>query len=382
MEKKHPTEKQHFVPQHYLKQFRCAGTEQVFASTVEPYRFIGQVSIKAQCQADYFYGDDGVIEATLGEAENAIAPILVDVCQRERFNAQEGEVLRLLAVLLYTRTRKTIDAAKLFPKRWGNSVIKHGIATGELPEPEGGWKEDMLEFHGVQGLILKIGMRCWFEMRTLECKLLKAPAGTGFITNDNPVLLLNQFTQASLPARSFVGFAQSGFQLLLPISPKLCLYFYDPKVYKVGSGRSQVVNISAADLDVINGFMVQAAEHCVYFNETVQESYVKKLVSEHGTLRVPASQAIEVLPSQRSNEELVRIRPLTLKLTKGWKFTGYRRHISSKPGTQRQPAWTALVQQAMDEFKKDPSRADIFERMHEIASRDLDDSMPSPSGDL
>ncbi len=351
-----------------MRQFRCEGSQRVLAAKVEPYRFFGPVGIKAQCQSDYFYGDDGVMESTLQDAENTIAPILVEVLRREHFDAEEEQILRLLAVLLHTRTRKNVEAAKQFPLRYGRETIKRGIASGDLPPPKGGWKDEMLDFKGTHFLLLKIGIRCWMEMHTLACKILRAP-NAGIITSDNPSLLLNQFTQASLPARSFVGYAQTGFQLLVPVSPFHYLYFYDPKVYKVGSGRSQVVHVSEHDVDLLNGLQVQSAENCVYFNEGVSEPALKNLVEESAKRRLPVDSALEVLPGSGEVEEFVRIRPLTVRTAQPWKFSGYRRHVSSQRGTLRNPGWTDLVGRTLKEFRRDPTQGDIFDRMISLLPR-------------
>jgi hypothetical protein len=53
-----------------------------------------------------------------------------------------------------------------------------GIKRGELPAPEGGWREGLMDFEGVPGFL--VGYRilpAWLEMQTLNCKLLKAEAG-------------------------------------------------------------------------------------------------------------------------------------------------------------------------------------------------------------
>src|ERR1035438_10661332 len=91
---------------------------------------------------------------------------------------------------------------------------------------------------------------CLMEMQTLGCKLLQSSIGSHFITSDNPAVILNQVCVGVDPYRSFAGFSNSGFQLLLPISPNLSLLFYDEKIYKVGNRRDRLVEISKQDVEI------------------------------------------------------------------------------------------------------------------------------------
>ncbi|XHR31119.1 MAG: DUF4238 domain-containing protein [Chthoniobacteraceae bacterium] len=50
---------QHFVPQHYLRQFRVEGTKQICVMRLSPLKYIGLGAINRQCQEDYFYEGEG-----------------------------------------------------------------------------------------------------------------------------------------------------------------------------------------------------------------------------------------------------------------------------------------------------------------------------------
>ncbi len=107
----------HFVPQHYLKQFRFEETKQIAIASVEPFRFIGLGPIDSQCQKDYFYERDQALNEILRQSENDIAPVLLRVTQKMDCDAKERVALNMLAVLLHTRTRSAVEQAKGFPKR-------------------------------------------------------------------------------------------------------------------------------------------------------------------------------------------------------------------------------------------------------------------------
>src|SRR5438046_10154997 len=91
------------------------------------------------------------------------------------FDSKERVALNLLAAVLHLRTKSAVEHAKIFPRRIAHEVITHGIRTGRLPDPKGGWREDMMDFGGVPETLIKEGViRFWMEMETLECKLLTA----------------------------------------------------------------------------------------------------------------------------------------------------------------------------------------------------------------
>ena len=279
--------RQHFLSRHYLRQFRIGSSERVAIATIDPVRIVGAGAISRQCQEDNFYGDDKVLEQLFAQSENDIAPVLAGLSTKLDFNGPELVALRLLVAQLHVRTRKAAESAKVFPKRIAYEVIKAAIARGDLPPPpDGKWTEDMMDFKGVPGFLFETGtIPCWLEMQTLDCKLLRATPPACFITGDNPVVLLNQFAAGADPIRSFVGFGQSGFQLLLPVAPSLCLFFYDPKVYKVGKRGKRLLDVSASDVEIINALQIQAAEKCLYFHDLSLGDDVLRMINRYAPLR-------------------------------------------------------------------------------------------------
>ncbi|SRR6266487_934968 len=345
----------HFVPQHYLKQFSFQDTNQIAIARVEPFGFIGLGRIDRQCQKDYFYERDRALSEILWQSENDIAPVLHRVARRMEFNPKERSALNMLAVLLHTRTKSAVEQAKVFPKRIAYEVIKSGIEAGKLPEPKGGWKEGMIDFEGMLGLLMQTAtIPCWMEMQTLECKLLRAPEGSSFITSDHPVAILNQFCAGAEPHRSFAGFSRSGFQLLMPISPNLCSYFYDPKVYKVGSRGHRCSNISSRDVEIVNALQVQSAEKCLYFHTPKLARQLESLVAGYGHLRVPIQDSLRTLPGRNEHEEFLHMRAKSVKLPAPWTFCRYRRRITSKIGSRRDDAWSASIELLMRDIEQKP----------------------------
>src|SRR5206468_12009579 len=104
----------HFLPRHYLRQFRFEGTDQVAIATLDPCRYVGLGSIDRQCQEDSFYEKDRALGQILWQGENDLAPILRCVTQKVDFDSKECFALNFLAVLLHLRTKSAAEHAKVF----------------------------------------------------------------------------------------------------------------------------------------------------------------------------------------------------------------------------------------------------------------------------
>jgi hypothetical protein len=361
-----PVRRQHFVPRHYLRQFGYSDTEQISLARIEPYHYVPKATIARQCQEDYFYDDDGKLEDLLKLGEDDMAPVLVDVCRKMAYSDRELGLLRMLAVLLHVRTRKAAEAAKVFPRRMFAEVTQAGIDSGELPPPPEDWNPEAVDFSGVSAMLIGNAIPCWLEMSTLDCKLLHAPATSAFVTSDNPALLLNQFADGAHPLRRFVGFAQSGFQLLLPLSPRVCLYFYDRRVFKVGKGNGQVVEIGDSDTNTINTLELQSADVCLYFNDTVPENRARGLIEKYKTLRKPIQDSLRTLPGRTANEQFLHLQSPPLTLPRPWTFSHVQNADVVRPGTRRDPIWTAAIWKVVDEIEAGHPPQDFFNRMEQI----------------
>jgi hypothetical protein len=150
-----------------------------------------------------------LVDDLMGENETNLAPVIIRVAEK-----------RMLAATCMCERGWRPETAKVVPKRIAYEVIKNGIERRELPAPEGGWKERMMDFGGVPGFLVRHRiLPAWLEMQTLNCKLVKAEAGNFFLTSDHPAVLLNQLFMDAEPHWSYVGFSRSGFSASLATRP-------------------------------------------------------------------------------------------------------------------------------------------------------------------
>jgi hypothetical protein len=307
----------------------------------------------------------------LWQSENDLAPVLVRVTTRLDFDSKERFALNFLAALLHLRTKSAVEQAKIFPRRIAHEFITSQIQAGKLRAPHGGWREDMMDFGGVPGTLIREGaIPCWMEMQTLECKLLRAPPDNYFVTSDHPVIILNQFCIGAHPVRSFVGFSLSGFQLLLPISPRVCAFFYDPRVYKVGSRRRRLLEMSSADVVIVNSLQVQSANDCLYFHDPALGQRVESLIESYRDLRSPIKDTLRTYRGRKENEEILHVRARSVYLPDPWAFCRRRRRVTCKPGDRRDPAWSHTIERLSDDLRKNPGDEGIFERLQRLGFYD------------
>lgn len=362
--------KDHFVPQHYLRHFGI-DQKRISLALLSPYRFIGPVSIEGQCQDKNFYEGNQGLNDVIGQSEQEIAPVLAKVIRTEDFNVSELNALKLLSSVFFMRTRKSAESIKVLPRYLAMESLQSAIDRGELPPPPGGTlDENMIDFSGAPGFAMNQLLTCWMEMHTLDGKILKADEKSWFLTSDNPVAVLNQFCAAADRYGRFVGFSRSGFQLTLPISPKLCIFFYDPKIYKVGGRRDRVVMISGQDVEIVNSLQIQTADACLYCHDSSLEGNIRHLVATYVHLKKPIKDRLRVIPGRDDREEFLHLRNQGVDLPSRWSFCTYLRHIHAKPGDRRDPTWTAVSQKLEEDIRLNPRKGDVFKRLDMILNQD------------
>ena len=75
--------KQHYVPVFYLKNFSSDGKRiNLWNIRSKKKRLSG--GLKAQCQKNFFYGDDRILEKMLGDIESRTSNVLKDVAENSK----------------------------------------------------------------------------------------------------------------------------------------------------------------------------------------------------------------------------------------------------------------------------------------------------------
>lgn len=356
---------QHFIPRHYLREFACdKDRKNISCVRIEPYKFIESAKISRQCQEDNFYDNDEGIDNFLKEVEK-LAFICRKVANGQEIDLEEFEALKYIAIILKMRSRKAIEEGKLLSKRIFYEVIENALEAGELPPAPPSWNRDAIKVGGVCSTHIKASSDyAYLEMSTLDHKILLANDERQFITSDNPIVTINQLFPPK-NGRSFTGFSRSGFQLLFPISPRIQLFFYDPKVYKVGNRREKRVKLSNSDIEVVNSLQFQSADKCLYFSEQSMEKSVRQTVSRNLKFRQKIEDALQEHKLEDGTTTILHQATSRIQLPNQWTFCKLKRHPKIGEDRRRDAIWTNFIRQAEEAAKKRPD-LDIFEVMLEL----------------
>lgn len=365
---------QHFVPQHYLRQFHVGDAKRIAVARVVPFRWIGSASIKGQCQRGEFYGKDSAVDGAYKEIEAGVAPALREVAACRTWSLQQQFALRMLAVSLHIRTRKAIEAEKVAFRKLADEEIRFAIDRGELPPPPGGWRPGLMDVTGIPSGLLLTTIGCDLEAATLGMKLLAAPRDRSFITSDHPAVAMNPFAYKADPNRRHVGFSKAGFQLLLPLSPEVAVIFYDPKVYKVGRRGERCVTVSPDDVELLNSLQVQSADACLYTHSEAMRPELARLHERYQRLRPnieDTTRRHELTGPEKA--VLFHGQHFSVNAPRPLACVGYRRNIRVRPGDRRDPAHTALVSQLVADLENNPTGGDLDARMRRLFGPDVAD---------
>lgn len=244
---------QHYVPQFYQRYF-SDDEANTGVYILKAKKYLPNSAIKHQASADYFYSKDLIIEKGLSIAEGMVKEVFDALIAnpRRRLNKKQQEAIYCNTILQMGRTlfqaKKQEAAITAMGKQLLEVVIQADKESGrgeyaDIPQEAIDSTKIKLNEPGafVTANFIKLLPLC----RDLEYRVLINETNVPFVTSDNPVCMYNQFLERMGVNNG--GLGQRGLQLYMPISPAVALFYYDPKVYKVGSMLMDFVRISKTD---------------------------------------------------------------------------------------------------------------------------------------
>jgi len=131
----------------------------------------------------------------------------------------------------------------------------------------------------------------------LDFKLVVNVTDEPFLTSDNPVVLYNQFLERNNRPGGIAGLSVKGLQVILPLSPRHGIFLYDKDVYKVGTKKQKVVQVSdSLDVEQLNVLQFLNAGRCLYFDESVTEQMARRLSARAKSQRKGDKTNVNELP--------------------------------------------------------------------------------------
>ncbi len=316
---------------------------------------IQNAGLSDQCKKDYFYGHNLAMEKELSHLEGNCSVIFKTAIDSKTLplkkSANHSKLLEFLSVQL-SRTEKE-DSAN---NEWVDKMAKY-ILTSKCPE-----------LRGLDDILIRVKNSVLFEicrgvlmapvMADLEYKLLVATGDEEFILSDNPAVIFNQYFGYKNLFFTH-GKASQGLQILLPISPRHALIFYDKAIYKIGEKRKSTVHINTLDTRQFNILQYLNAGKTVYFRTAKNINYMNQIHTEFNTKRVldlsyckPETVCLTENGKEQKGLTFGANRPQFAPVTQCISIIR-RRKRNNLPMGLRDPAWAKIVNDKCDIVEKE-----------------------------
>lgn len=260
--------KQHIVPQFYQRLFSNDG-KSIGKYVIRLRKGVKPSSIKNTASEDYYYDDkvsiesgNQTIESTLGIIEKGASVAINELIQDggKLLSPKDQQFLYSYIGLQILRTKpyanRTKEALDSCLKEL-NSQIRDRFPNSEFvfigkPQPH---KESLKHAELINLSILDL------RYKVLEISIPE----TFFLTSDNPVSQFNMFLYSHNIYNH--GPALIGSLIFLPISPLRGILLYDSQIYKIGTKKSNIVQIrQKSDVESLNLLTCLNAHEVLLYN--------------------------------------------------------------------------------------------------------------------
>lgn len=152
---------------------------------------------------------------------------------------------------------------------------------------------------------IDIAMKSIDYLYDLDAVILENRTNYEFITRDSPVIFYNQFYVWRNYKINY-GLASSGLQIFVPLSPRIVVCFYDPKVYNCSAKENRVVKvISKNRITEINKLVIYNSYEQLFFWNNTKEGYINEI--SNFKVHKNFNEHISTYKRIDSNNELIRI---------------------------------------------------------------------------
>lgn len=278
---------QDYVPKVLLSRFTNPDRTTTNLFNVHTNNIRTSIPYKPQCSIDYFYGKDLEIEKRLGILENRVGSILNVIEARPETYikpySEEHVLLTIFSLYQYVRTLKTLETVKSVVSLASDEIKKQtrqDIMPKLLEAANGkATKEQVEEFFDSMTLSLAKPHFAIFSIADkeieptlrLRMKIIQNKTTKPFIISDNPLVYMHQQDTDCF------------YRMLLPLTPKLALVFYDNKKYKIGEKHSTTHELhNDKDVFHLNSLQYMNSKTNLYFNSSLN---LKDLQSYSRTFR-------------------------------------------------------------------------------------------------
>lgn len=328
--KKQITKKQHFVPKCFLKHFTQNDEETINIFDINICQ-LRTKKISEEFYQNYFYDRDNEVEDILQSIESNASPLIDKIIKENKSlleyidldisnqntkkysqtnNSIEPKIKNKINLLkfinlLLSRTPVAQEKSIAHIQAWFQSVSKESLRLNHFNPDEA--KKTSLEIKKDSGIISSLALGSipasvlLFDM---SFHLVKNRTSTDFFIADHPAFSYNWFYR-NLKHPEVTGIHSRGFQLFLPLSPKLLLCLYDSKVYKYGSRNEFVTNLNnPTDIEILNSFQIFSAKSIIGFSSKDSDSYIKLMFEKYKNIKIYKEKSIEYEINEPNSQQI------------------------------------------------------------------------------
>jgi len=281
---------QHYVPKLLLKRFSYEDKINIGLMSASSGKVRSPIPYKPQCAKHYFYGKDLFIEKKLGEIEDEtgkIIDLISSISDPHIDRSSRAHILlTIFAVYQYVRTDKALKLAEEVVEKNYSIAKEHAkpnlmlklaeTANGQLSEQE------LSEFYDNVTVSMTNPHSIMFESANsiilpslqLEMKLLINDTEIPLIISDNPLVYMDAESEDCF------------YRMLLPLTPKLLLVFYDGRKYKIGLRKANFHKLTnETDVFYLNVLQYLNCQKNIYFGPGTPTKHLMSLNRSFKKLR-------------------------------------------------------------------------------------------------
>lgn len=267
--------KHHYVPKFLLRQF-SQDLKRIDVFQIRPRKIYKNVGLSDQCYEKFYYGKGPELEDAFAKLEGEASQTIrrISEAKIDQISYEDIGLLRQFIVYQGARTKAAAEESSRFMAAIMKEIMRKRMEIEGIPEglPENVLDMFDLKFTSAQYTSLSAAAHSIPAVYDLDLKFLVSKDESEFILSDSPVIKCNQFSEFhphfSKLTTGSVGLAQKGIQLFMPVSPRVCIAFYDSIVYEYGSPKRPFVFIGNVDVKLLNSLQALAADTCLYQSPT------------------------------------------------------------------------------------------------------------------
>ena len=271
---------QHFVPQFY---FRLFSNDQ---SHIFGYHLKGKKhywdKISNQAAKNFFYGEHVEIEKDFSQIERRFNDVLKKILENGSLsgltNEEYLEMLRFIS-FQHKRTESSKKAAEDHVDKFYENVMKPFMKSNkELMSKVAAEDIDKTSLNYPAAFLMGVAYSLEANILLIDLVpiLIESQSEEDFIFSDNPVVFYNLIYRD--PSHPFEGIQYPALLVFCPISPKYCLFLFDPEYYGLNCEKGNILILkNKEDIRKINKLQFHNSFGNIYYENSINEAKVNEL---------------------------------------------------------------------------------------------------------